>query len=183
MPFVWSVGTILGPCIGGYFSYPADNFPDTFSDSGIFAKFPYLLPNVICAVLMAISIIAGYLCLEETHPNMQPWSKPSADDIERFQRMRADSSVLTTQPTDISPAVNLTQESYGTFNAVSEEAVEEEWNLKADGRSRSPSIKGGSTQKVFTERVIMLTAALGIFTYHSMTYVYPLDILSIQDNC
>ena len=185
MPFVWSVGTILGPCIGGYFATPVDNFGDTFSDEGIFAKFPYLLPNLICAVLMAISIVAGYLFIEETHPDMQPWSSPPTEDIiERIQRIRADSSIMATQPTDITPSVNLTHESYGTFNTISEEAVEEEWDLKADGQSRTPSIRSESSQenqKVFTKRVIMLTIALGIFTYHSMTYDHLMPIFFQDD--
>lgn len=73
MPFVWSVGTILGPSIGGYFAVPAENFPDAFAEHGLFGRYPYLLPNLICAGLMAISIVAGYFCLEETHPDMQPW--------------------------------------------------------------------------------------------------------------
>lgn len=170
MPFVWSVGTILGPCIGGYFSVPAESFPDTFSDDGIFAKFPYLLPNLICAGLMMISIVAGYFCLEETHPQLQPWSRPTPREIERMQRMRADSSVMATQPTDLAPAVNLMRESYGTFNTVSEDIIEEEWKLNPDGTSRPESIASCSKQRVFTKRVVMLTVALGIFTYHSMTY-------------
>lgn len=181
MPFVWSVGTILGPCIGGYFATPADNFPDTFSQQGIFGRFPYLLPNIICAILMMISIVAAYFCLEETHPQMQPWSRPTRDDLHRMQRMRADSSVMATQPTYNTPAANLTQESYGTFNAISEEAVEEEWCLKPDGTSKPSSFDGDRKEKVFTKRVIMLTIALGIFTYHSMTYDHLLPIY-LQDD-
>ena len=185
MPFVWSVGTILGPCIGGYFAEPVVSFPGHFSEDGIFARFPYLLPNVICAALMALSILAGYFCLEETHPDMQPWSEPSNETIvQTFQRMRADSSAMATQPTDLAPAVNLTQDSYGTFNAVSEEAVDEEWNLKRDGTSRTPSIRSrdsGSSEKVFTKQIIMLTVALGIFTYHSMTYDHLMPIFFQDD--
>lgn len=120
----------------GFFATPADNFPEYFSQLGIFGRFPYLLPNLICAGLMLISIVAGYFFLEETHPQLQPWSNPTAEDIDQMKRMRADSSVLATQPTYNTPAANLTQESYGTFNEVSEEAVEEEWHLKADGTSR-----------------------------------------------
>ncbi len=170
MPFVWSVGTIVGPCIGGFFAIPAENFPDTFSPDGIFGRFPYLLPNLICVGLMVVSIVAGYFCLEETHPQLQPWSRPIQADLDRMHRMRANSAIMTTQPTDLAPAVNLTHESYGTFNAVSEDAVEEEWKLRADGTSRDPSIFGSSRQKAFTKQVVMLTVALGIFTYHSMTY-------------
>ena len=182
MPFVWSIGTILGPYIGGYFATPVQNFPGMFSEHGIFAKFPYLLPNLICVGLMVVSIIAGYLCLHETHPDMQPGSRRSEDDLEQHAfHIRANSSIMTTQPTDNTPAVNITQESYGTFNTVSEEAVVEEWNLKADGTARPSSSSSRSSPKVFTKRVIMLTVALGIFTYHSMTYDHLLPIFFQDD--
>ena len=145
---------------------PLDGFPEFFSQHGIFARFPFLLPNIICA---------GYLCLEETHADMQPENR-LIEDIEHVQRIRADSSAMTMQPTDNSPAANLTRESYGTFNAISEEAVEEEWDVKVDGTTRTPSVSSGSEQKVFTKRVVMLTIALGIFTYHSMTYDHLMPI-------
>ena len=84
---------------------------------------------------------------------------------------------MTTQATDTFPAVNLRDESYGTFNDVSEDAVEEEeWNLKPDGTSRTPSIGSASSQKVFTKRVVALIVALGIFTYHAMTFENLLPI-------
>ena len=184
MPFVWSVGTILGPCIGGYFAEPVESFPGQFSEHGLFARFPYLLPNLICAALMALSIIAGYFFLQETHPDKQSGSEPSNENIiESIQRMRADSSAMATQPTDLAPAVNLTHESYGTFNAVSEEAVEEEWHLKHDGTNRTPSIRSRESEspKVFTKQVVMLTIALGIFTYHSMTYDHLMPIYFQDD--
>lgn len=182
MPFVWSVGTILGPSIGGYFATPVDNFPGTFAPDGLFGKFPYLLPNLICAGLMSISIIAGWLCLEETHPDKQPSSTESSrQDTEPFRHFRADSSVMTMQASDTTPGVNLTQESYGTFNAVSEDAIEEEWDLKPDGTSRTASVNGSGQQKWLTRRIVMLTIALGIFTYHSMTYDHLLPIFCQDD--
>lgn len=72
MPFVWSIGTILGPCIGGTFADPAESWPEMFPRDGIFGHFPYLLPNLICALLLFISILLGFFMLEETHPGMQP---------------------------------------------------------------------------------------------------------------
>ena len=181
MPFVWSVGTILGPTIGGYFALPAEGFPDTFSEDGLFGRFPFLLPNLICVGLMIISIFAGYFCLEETHPNMQHGSLPTSEEIAQMRRKRAESMVVATQPTEFSAAVNLTNESYGTFNAVSEDAIEEEWNLKADGGTRTPSLYSEMSQKVFSKRIVMLIAALGIFTYHGMTYDHLLPIF-LQDD-
>lgn len=158
MPFVWSVGTILGPSIGGYLAEPK------VPQGSLFDKFPYLLPNVVCSILMLISVIAGYLFLFETHPDMQPWS--TAQDLQDTQ---AETPIMPAQAGITTSGANLAHDSYGTFNEVEEEAVEE-WDLKPDGTSRPPSERGDDKQKVFTTRVIMLTIALGIFTYHSMTY-------------
>src|SRR4051812_35942710 len=74
MPFVWAMGTIIGPSIGGYFAIPAENFPNLFFPTGIFGVFLFLLPNLICALMLLGSILAGYFFLIETHPDMQPWS-------------------------------------------------------------------------------------------------------------
>lgn len=167
MPFVWSIGGIVGPSIGGYFAEPVHNFPNVFHEGSLFDKFPYLLPNLVCAGLMAISVVAGYFCLEETHPDMQPRDNlQDADD----SISNARTPLMAAQAGTTTAPVNLEQESYGTFNQVTEEAVDEEWDLKADGTTRTPSIASTTGQKVYTRRVIMLTIALGIFTYHSMTY-------------
>nr|POE89837.1 putative membrane protein [Quercus suber] len=171
MPFVWSIGTVLGPCVGGYFATPANNFPGTIFDTDLFSKFPYALPNLICVGLMLVSVVAGYLCLEETHPDLQPWS--TATDLEHTQ---AKTPLIVTQATTTSAGADLSHESYGTFNEVSEEAVVEEWDLRPDGTSQPTSICGDSADKAFTKLVVMLTIALGIFTYHSMTYDHLLPI-------
>jgi hypothetical protein len=167
MPFVWSIGTIIGPSIGGLFADPATNFPSRFSADGIFGRFPYLLPNLICSALMLLSIVLAWIFMKETHPDKQP---VSAVDAPRPHRQ----SISTSRPlfTSTGAAANLEQESYGTFAHVEESAIEEDWNVKADGTSRAPSVSG----KTFTRRVILLTVALGIFTYHSMTYDHLLPI-------
>ncbi len=170
MPFVWSVGTIVGPAIGGYFAFPAQNFPSSFSDDGLFGKFPFLLPNLLCAGLMVVSILVAWLAVKETHPGKQSSSTSHQDAYhDTIQHIRADSSIL--QSTDNMPGVNLAQtaHAYGTFNAISESAIEEEWDVKPDGTSKPASIASDS-QKWLTRRILMLTIALGIFTYHSMTY-------------
>lgn len=170
MPFVWSVGTILGPSIGGYFASPTESWPGAFPKHGVFDKFPYLLPNLICVGLMLVSVLAGYFCLDETHPDMQPWS--TAKDLEETE---AETPIMPAQAGTTTSAVNLSQESYGTFNDIEEEAIEE-WDLNPDGTSRPPSTHSTDDRKVFTKQVIMLTVALGIFTYHSMTYDHLLPI-------
>ena len=176
MPFVWSIGTIIGPAIGGTFANPVESLPSFFSPNSVFATFPYLLPNLICAALLLISIIAGYFYLIETHPDMQPWSTPHD-----LQHSTAQTPLMATAGATADSGVDLRGDSYGTFNEVSfhEEPI---WTVNADGSSPPPANDEANAQdQVFTHRVVMLVIALGIFTYHSMTYDHLLPIF-LQDN-
>ena len=65
MPFVWTLGCIIGPSIGGLLANPAKAYPDTFSKHSFFGKHPWALPNLVCTSFMIISILAGYFVLEE----------------------------------------------------------------------------------------------------------------------
>ncbi|KAL8716859.1 MAG: hypothetical protein Q9225_005850 [Loekoesia sp. 1 TL-2023] len=174
MPFVWSIGTIIGPAIGGVTARPAVSMPDVFSPSGIFGKFPFLLPNLICSALLLVSICLGYFFLIETHPDLQPWSTP-----EQYEHTSAETPLMVTAGATADPGVDLRQDTYGTFNAVDIQE-EKRWNVNSDGSPRAPSITSTVGNTIFTRRVMMLTVALGIFTYHSMTYDHLLPIF-LQD--
>lgn len=65
MPFVWCLGTIIGGSLGGVLAQPALS-SDTFKDT-IFETYPFLLPNVICALIVILGLAVGILFLQETH--------------------------------------------------------------------------------------------------------------------
>lgn len=174
MPFVWSIGTIIGPAIGGTFAHPSVSMPSAFSPDGIFAKLPYLLPNLICAALLLISIFFGYFFLVETHPDMQAWS--TQEDLDHTA---AGTPLMATAGATADSGVDLRADTYGTFNTV-DIHEEKEWLLNADGSSRPASIASRDQPKIFTRKVTMIIIALGIFTYHSMTYDHLLPIF-LQD--
>ncbi|KAL8655136.1 MAG: hypothetical protein Q9210_001083 [Variospora velana] len=175
MPFVWSIGTIIGPAIGGITARPAVTMPEVFSASVVFGKFPFLLPNLICSALLLVSICLGYFFLIETHPDMQPWSTP-----EDYENTTAETPLVVTSGAIADAGVDLRQDSYGTFNEV-KISEEKRWNVNADGSPRAPSINSTTSDTIFTRRVVMLIVALGIFTYHSMTYDHLLPIF-LQDS-
>lgn len=117
------------------------------------------------------SIIAGYFFLEETHPDMQPWS--TAEDL---QETHAETPLMPTAGATAHAAANLATESYGTFDSVDVQR-EQTWTVRADG---SASQKSSASYSVFSKNVVVLVAALGVFTYHSMTYDVLLPIF-LQD--
>lgn len=150
---------------------PAEGFPSLFPADGLFGKFPYLLPNLVCCVLLFLSIIGSWLFLQETHPDMQP-----SEAYGHFDQA-AEQPLLVTSGATANAGVDLRAESYGTFNRVHLHN-DESWSVQADGSS--PTWKKLPKPKAFTWRVSMLVVALAIFTYHSMTYDHLLPIF-LQD--
>ncbi|KIV89554.1 hypothetical protein, variant 2 [Exophiala mesophila] len=169
MPFVWSVGTILGPAIGGLLASPANNYPAAFSPRGLFGQFPYLLPNLVCSVLMLVSILAGYLFLQETHPDFQAGADPNV-----HHTIAEQTHMIPAAGTNADSAIDLRRDSYGTFNEVSLPRMEQ-WQVSPDGSSRPNSISE-KTQPWLTRKVATLTIALALFTFHSMCYDHLLPI-------
>ncbi len=174
VPFVWSIGAIIGPAIGGTFANPSRHFPSLFSKHGTFAHFPYLLPNLICAAFLLFSILAGYFLLQETHPDLQP----QASLFVYYEE--TDHTPLTTAAGAFAdPYVDLRTGSYGTLNQVNSQK-EEYGYVGPNEMSTSTSISEKSRHKACTWRVLMLVVALAIFCYHSMAYDHLLPIL-LQD--
>ncbi|KAI1148549.1 major facilitator superfamily domain-containing protein [Nemania diffusa] len=164
MPFVWSMGTIIGPAIGGIFATPHETWPGLFTQYSWFTAFPYLLPNVICAALLLVSILLGWFLLEETHPDMQP-------------RVLLPENTYTTDETPLletsdalkQPPVDLRSETYGSFrNRASLDFGPGPRRMKESEKSRPSSI--------FNKRTMALIISLSIFTYHSMTYDHLMPI-------
>ncbi|KIK86885.1 hypothetical protein PAXRUDRAFT_14463 [Paxillus rubicundulus Ve08.2h10] len=66
-PLACSLGTILGPAIGGTLSWPQDNFPHLFT-SPFWGEFPYFLPCSVAAGFSMLPFLAILLFLKETLP-------------------------------------------------------------------------------------------------------------------
>ncbi|ROT40592.1 major facilitator superfamily transporter [Sodiomyces alkalinus F11] len=171
MPFVWSIGTILGPFVGGTFADPHDSFPDLFPEGSLFYNYPYLLPNLICAGLLLVSIILGWFLLVETHPDMQPCDALAEDT---YAYLSEETPLLETSDAIKRPVVDMRDDNYGTVRvhdthmAPASEAFDVE---KDDERSSSIS----------TKRIVSIMIALCIFTYHSMTYDHLMPIFFEDD--
>ena len=71
MPTIWCVGSVIGATLGGSLADPVRSYPGLFRPGTILDRFPYLLPNLVCAFVVVIGIVVGILFLEETHDDMQ----------------------------------------------------------------------------------------------------------------
>ena len=71
MPFVWCLGSIIGPAMGGALAMPCEAYPWLFPKGSLFDKYPFLLPNLVCVVVLFFGITTGLLFLEETHVAMK----------------------------------------------------------------------------------------------------------------
>jgi hypothetical protein len=160
MPFVWAVGSIVGPTIAGL-----------TANSPIFPGLPYLLPNLICAAILFVSIVIGYLFLEETLTVKE--TPKNTDDVS------ATSTLIDTLEDELLVETHSNAKSYGTLVRV---------NLE-DGTSLpkaapETSINGSSLVEdppnIFSKRVIMLVLGLGIYLFHTMAYDHLLPIF-LQD--
>lgn len=168
MPFVWSIGTIVGPAIGGTFADPHESFPNLFPKGSLFEVFPYLLPNLVCAGLLFISILLGYFLLEETHPDMQPRVFLPDDTF-----ISEETPLIETSDAIKRPAVDLLRdENYGTIKSHKAEESDSKWTKESEKRPDC---------NIFSKRIMAVILALSIFTYHSMTYDHLLPIFFEDD--
>lgn len=119
---------------------------------------------------MLASIVLSYVFLDETHPDRQSHS----GGVNRIEA-EAETALMATAGATGHAGADLRAESYGTFNAISVEGTES-WLVNSDGTDRDPVQVEYEASKTFTHRVIVLVVALGIFTYHSMTYDHLLPI-------
>ncbi|KAK4940564.1 hypothetical protein LTR10_019323 [Elasticomyces elasticus] len=178
MPFVWSIGCIIGPAIGGLLANPVKFYPGVFSKDGLFGQFPFLLPNLVCALIMFTSIVIGFLWLEETHPDFKKGAEqdqPPATNEATTQAIHERTPMILTAGANADPGADLRRESFGTFNEVDIQKISQ-WRLNADGTSRPSSVTEKKPEKWLTRRVAMLTLALSLYTYHSMCYDHLLPI-------
>jgi MFS family permease len=162
---VWSIGTIIGPTIGGYFAEPSSSWPDLFPADGLFGRLPYLLPNLICSVMLGCSMLIAKLFLDETHPDMQPWSTP--DDL-RYST--AQTPLIATSGSVANAPTDLLQESYGTFDQVSMiegSSTDPRGERKANSRTSSSASLGYQGGNAFTPPILMLITALGMYVFCS----------------
>ncbi|KAJ1333664.1 MFS transporter DHA1 family multidrug resistance protein [Microdochium nivale] len=170
MPFVWSIGTIIGPAIGGMFADPHHSFPELFPKGSLFEVFPYLLPNLLCAALLLVSIVLGYFLLEETRPDLQPRCA-----IPEPAFVSEETPLLGTSDALKQPAVDIRGDTYGSIR--SRASIDFDFRPELDDVPESPKAEFN----IFSKRIMALIMSMSLFTYHAMSYDHLLPIFFEDD--
>ncbi|KAJ6078629.1 hypothetical protein N7467_008382 [Penicillium canescens] len=159
MPFVWCLGSIIGPAMGGALAQPCDNYPALFARSTLWDKFPFLLPNLVCITVLVCGIVVGFLFLEETHPEKKHRRDPGLELGHWLVNFCWGSRVQL--PED-------SEEKYFGYEAEYEGA--ESPCLDASDAESDLEGQKNPAPKAFTRQVILAIVAYGILAYHSVSF-------------
>ncbi|KAF3006700.1 hypothetical protein E8E13_009031 [Curvularia kusanoi] len=189
MPFVWCLGTIIGGALGGVLAQPALS-SDAFKGT-IFETYPFLLPNVICAMVVVLGLAVGILFLQETHEDIKydedrgleagkwllrkVWSQESKESfnekdasLDEMTRMLEDHDINTHayRSTDSSPTL------CSTRTSMSEPPV---FSLDQE-KAPAPPVR-----HAFTKQVCLNIMCVGILAFHTISLEQLLPILMSRD--
>lgn len=169
--------SILGPTLGGALAKPVNNYPSLFAQGSIWERFPYLLPNLVCTVIVAFGVVIGILFLEETHAEKKfrrdigleagQWllskfckcAEPKATRSEKVVDFDEVLSLLSIEDQDDQPPGYRTSE--GSPKLPSTPAPEPQESLDLNAPVRAISSKPAAT-KVFTKQVVLNIVGYGI---------------------
>ncbi|GAA5880633.1 hypothetical protein JCM16303_004290 [Sporobolomyces ruberrimus] len=180
LPLAWSLGSVIGPLLGGYLSHPAERFPHLF-DYPFFIENPYVLPCLVGALFPFLGALIGFFFLEETLKPTSLQHLPATTDrrsIKRHGRF-----VVATSTTLPAPAEQrrLLEESEDTDSGYSTPARASQTDLRGEINAEEMAAQGSGPAKpppftaLFTDRVI---AALVTYAFLALETV-ALDALLI----
>ncbi|KAL8854734.1 MAG: hypothetical protein Q9221_000516 [Calogaya cf. arnoldii] len=185
MPFVWSLGSILGPLIGGTLAEPFKNYPNFFSRGTLFDSYPFLLPNIVCALVLVVGILIGILFLEETHQEKRYrrdvgleagrkilsffGKRRGLESFDKFQDANFEESRPLLED-EAPPGYRTTEGSprYPSSRSLSPAAppyTRSALGVRPQRKEVIPSI-----QTAFTRPVIVHIIGYGILAYHTMSF-------------
>ncbi|CAN0007258.1 unnamed protein product [Ectocarpus fasciculatus] len=83
------VGLVMGTAIGGLLAQPALTYPTVFSATGVFARYPFLLPNLVGAgfALVMLALVVVFL------PETRTFNKLHAQAIPRREASHASNTI------------------------------------------------------------------------------------------
>ncbi|KAI1436083.1 major facilitator superfamily domain-containing protein [Xylaria sp. CBS 124048] len=189
LPFVWSLGSVIGPAIGGALARPCISYPSIFLPGTIWERFPYLLPNLFSALIVVIGVINGFLFLEETHAQRKlerdrglelgNWILSKLKGLRRRAEPRDEKATKLADDDDVMQPLIDHDEQLPTYR-TNESTPDNSPRLRSASAptitkdsldlNQSTSQLGLGISKTFTRRVVLNIISFGILAFHTMTF-------------
>ena len=176
MPFVWCLGSIIGPAMGGALAMPCEAYPWLFPKDGLFDTYPFLLPNLVCMLILLCGIVNGLLFLEETHTekkHKRDWGLQLGNVIrarfvvdtkrllpDEYAQARCDDERIGLTPQDPPPGYQSTK---GSPRIAS-------FAVPRDIEKGGPTKENNGLTQIFNRQVILVIIGYGILAYHSVSF-------------
>ncbi|TKA72613.1 hypothetical protein B0A49_07174 [Cryomyces minteri] len=192
MPFVWCLGTVIGSGLGGTLANPVKSYPSVFLPGTVFDRFPYLLPNLVCAAVVLFGLIIGILFLEETHEDKQNRRDPGLEAgkwiLSKFHRTSSEELLLSDKTSYPEETLSLLDEDTQPpeyRSTVLSPGLASKYDLMPEvppsslGPIRHPVLLRGTlaVKNAFTRQVLLNLVSFAILAYHTITLEQLMPVL------
>lgn len=160
MPFIWCLGSIVGPALGGLLANPTQFYPGVFPPGGLLEEYPFLLPNLVSGIVLVFGIANGILFLEETHDELRhkrDWGLVLGRKLINLFSWRSSRAQSTSNERESERLLSEDNRSYSGGNEYNDDDV----NII----TKLPSVS-----MAFTRPVIKLVVSYFILAYHTMAF-------------
>ncbi|KAK3376112.1 major facilitator superfamily domain-containing protein [Lasiosphaeria ovina] len=168
--FIRSLGNLIGPVLGGLLADPVARYPGVFwldSTWNLWGKFPYLLPNLVIALLQTLTLCVTFLCLRETHPRFASRydvGLVAGRRVVRMLRWRSAGKDYAYIPLSGS---GIDRESQAPEEPERQRSVEETSD-DAQTETLDDPVKTPSAQ-TFTRQIILQVLSLSLLAFHKVS--------------
>ncbi|KAJ9144483.1 Major facilitator superfamily transporter multidrug resistance [Pleurostoma richardsiae] len=177
--FAWNqtayqIGTVVGPIIGGYLVEPCTQFPSICSRGrmALFEAYPFALPNIIIAGLIATSLVVAYFFMEESLVMKSPSDPAISEDSSLLQPDQATKTSATVSV--LEPRVIHVVVSYGfmALHTICFDQIFPAFLATSAAESKMPfKLNGGLNMSSAT--VASFISASGILSIALMITIFP----------
>lgn len=172
MPFVWCLGSIIGPAMGGSLAMPCESFPSMFPRGGLFDEYPFLLPNLVCVVVLVLGILNGVLFIEETHPDLKH-KRDRGREVGDYLLQKVGNFISfvtgTNEPEDPPPGYRTNENSPLLLSTPAPQ-------IAGDIESASEKENRGFSV-TFSKQVVLVILGYGILAFHSVSFDSMMPIM------
>lgn len=163
--FTYIVRSIVGSGLGGTLADPVHNYPGYFEHGSLFDRFPYLLPNLVCAGVVILGMVIGILFLQETHEDLKERRDYGLDigdwilDFFRPNQLEDKAGETLALFEDVSPAYSSSQSSPAVNPTLVGELPNE---AQPESLPMSSRRRDAAVSKAFTWQVCLNIVGYGI---------------------